>query len=90
MKLDWDEAKNRRNLKKHGVDFETASLVFEDPYALAFFDCIVEEEERWQTIGAIHGLVVLLVAHTSTEDLIRIISARKATPQERRAYEQAY
>jgi uncharacterized DUF497 family protein len=51
MRLEWDEAKNRSNLKKHGIDFETAALVFDDPYALSDLDRIIEGEERWQTIG---------------------------------------
>ena len=49
----------------------------------------MDGEERWQTIGLINGLFVLLVAHTLEDDLIRIISARKATPRERRLYEKA-
>jgi uncharacterized DUF497 family protein len=87
--FDWDETKNRRNVAKHGIHFETAVLVFEDPYALVRLDHIVEGEERWQTIGTIDGLIVLLVAHTLDGELIRIISARKATPGERKLYEKA-
>lgn len=64
MRFDWDEAKNRRNVAKHGIHFETAVLVFEDPYALVRLDRVIDGEERWQTIGMINGLVVLLVAHT--------------------------
>jgi uncharacterized DUF497 family protein len=88
VRLDWDEAKNRQNVAKHGVHFETAVLAFEDPYALVRLDRIIDGEERWQTIAMINGLVVLLVAHTLDDDLIRIISARKATPRERRLYEE--
>jgi uncharacterized DUF497 family protein len=73
---------------KHQIHFETAVLVFEDPYALMRLDRVVDGEERWQTIGMIEGLVVLLVAHTLDDDLIRIISARKATPRERKTYEE--
>jgi hypothetical protein len=67
----------------------TAILVFEDPHAFVRWDRTVDCEDRWQTIGMIDGLVVLLVAHTLDEEVIRIISARKATPRERRLYEEA-
>jgi uncharacterized DUF497 family protein len=87
--LDWDEAKNRRDVAKHRIRFETAILVFEDPRALTRMDRIEAGEERWQTIGTIGRVVVLLVAHTLDDELIRIISARKATRQERRVYEEA-
>ena len=92
MHFGRDETKNRRNLAKHGISFEIANSVFEDPFALSIQDCVVEDEERWQTLGAIGGVVVVLVAHTHEkeggEEVVRIISARKATPLERRAYEQ--
>jgi uncharacterized protein len=83
----WDPAKNRSNRRKHGVSFETAALVFDDPFHITRSD-MVAGEERWQTIGMVGGLYVLLVAHNVDEDVIRIISARKATPQERRIYAQ--
>jgi uncharacterized protein len=90
MRFEWDEVKNRHNLKKHKVSFETARLVFDDPYARSLQDRIVGGEERWQTLGMIRGLIVV-VAHTYREEgaelVIRIISARKATPAERRSYE---
>jgi uncharacterized DUF497 family protein len=73
---------------KHGIHFETAALAFEDPYALVRLDRIIDGEERWQTIGMIDAVVVLLVAHTLDDELIRIISARKATPRERKLYEE--
>ncbi|MFZ1643804.1 MAG: BrnT family toxin [Candidatus Contendobacter sp.] len=94
-RFEWDEAKNRSNQYKHGVSFEVASLVFSDPFALAALDRFENGEERWQTIGAVYGAVVILVAHTVQLDrqteIIRVISARKATTHERRRYEaQAY
>jgi len=89
MRFEWDEGKNRRNLAKHNVSFETASLVFEDPRALSVQDRVVEGEERWQTVGMVSG-TVLFVAHTYREqagdEVIRLISARKAIAHERRAY----
>jgi len=90
MRFAWDEVKNRRNLGKHKISFETAKLVFDDVLALNLQDRVVEGEERWQILGMIKGVVVV-VAYTyreEGEDLVtRIISARKATSAERRAYE---
>jgi uncharacterized DUF497 family protein len=88
----WDDSKNRLNRRKHGISFELATLVFDDPFLVSTQDREVEGEARWQTIGMIHGVQVLVVAHTVEEDndLVRIFSARKATPQERRIYAQGY
>ena len=90
MEFAWDERKNRINKRKHGVSFETASAVFDDPYHLTRQDREVDGEPRWQTIGIVHGIHVLLVAHTvdEHEDRIRILSARKATRRERSLYAQ--
>jgi hypothetical protein len=94
MRFEWDEEKNRRNLLKHDVRFETAALVFDDPNALTQRDPFSEDEERWMTLGAIAQAIVLLVVHTwvdrDGEEIIRIISARTATPRERRRYEEAH
>jgi uncharacterized DUF497 family protein len=86
----WEERKNRINKRKHGVSFETASAVFDDPYHLTRQDREVDGEPRWQTIGIVHGIHVLLVAHTvdEDEDRIRILSSRKATRRERSLYAQ--
>jgi uncharacterized DUF497 family protein len=93
MRFIWDEGKNRRNLLKHKVSFETAALVFNDHHAISVQDRLVQGEARWQTLGLIEGVVVLLVAHSiefeSDEEVIRIISARKATPREREIYAQS-
>jgi hypothetical protein len=86
-----DENKNRINRRKHGVSFEAAVRVFEDPRALSFVERVVEGEERWHTIGLAGGIAVLLVVHTVEEgygeEKVRIISARKAAPRERALYE---
>jgi hypothetical protein len=75
----------------HKVSFEIASLVFEDPFQLSILERIENGEERWQTMGLVGRVVVLLVAHTSLEnedeEVVRIISARKATGKERQTYE---
>src|ERR1700690_2418569 len=92
MNFEWDEAKNRRNLAKHGFSFENAKLVFQDPHALSYQDREVDREERWQTLGVLERSVLVLVAHTYREEngeaVVRIISARKASLSERRAYEE--
>ena len=93
MRFIWDENKNRQNLRKHDVRFETAVLVFDDPYAITQRD-VAEDEERWITVGAIGPGSILLVVHTFYEELdeevIRVISARAAESHERRAYEEAH
>lgn len=90
-RFEWDETKNRSNQYKHRISFETASLVFSDPFALAALERVENGEERWQTIGTVHGTVIILVAHTvrfeHQSEIIRVISARKATSYERRRYE---
>jgi uncharacterized DUF497 family protein len=95
MRFEYDERKNRRNLAKHDVDFETAQIVFEDPYALSRRDEVHDEEERYITLGEIAPGVVLFVAHTAFaamdgEEVIRLISARAATNREKKLYEKAH
>ena len=91
MRFEWDENKNRSNYRKHGVFFETATLVFDDPDFVMMRDRIVDGEERWQTIGLVEDVLLLLVAHTlggeDDEEIARIISAREVTAHERRRYE---
>jgi hypothetical protein len=90
MRFEWDEVKNRRNIRKHKISFENAKLVFDDPHALAERDREVDDEVRWLTVGVIGGSIAVVVAYTyreeDGEEVIRIISARKAAPSERRAY----
>ena len=89
MTYEWDPAKAAANLKKHGVSFEEAASIFLDALALTFWDPDhSEEEERDITIGRSAEQRILFVAHTAREDRIRIISARQATSQERRQYEE--
>lgn len=92
MRFAWDEQKNRSNLRKHGISFDTAARVFLDPLHISREDRVVEGEERWRTIGRIDGVLLVLVAYSvidDEEEMIRIISARKATRQERIEYEEA-
>lgn len=83
MRWTWDANKARANQRKHGLSLETAQRVFDDPPALSRVDRDADEE-RWQTVGMIEGVVVLVVhtwheADSSGEGGGRIIGARKAT-----------
>lgn len=93
IRFEWDAAKAQSNLQKHRVSFAVASRVFADPFALVEQDRIENGERRWQTLGAADGCLLLLVAHTVRDDedgteVIRIVSARRAEPKERKRYEQ--
>lgn len=94
MRFERDEGKNRQNLRKHHVRFETAVLVFDDPYTITQRDTAFDDEERWITVGAIGPGSILFVVHTfyekHDEEFIRLISARAADAHERRAYEEAH
>jgi uncharacterized DUF497 family protein len=94
MRWTWDPGKAAANLASHRLSFETAERVFDDPLHLSKFDPH-PDGDRWQTVGLV-GPVLLFVVHTWPEEdpgggepVGRIISARKATAHERRAYEEA-
>jgi uncharacterized DUF497 family protein len=91
VRFDWDESKNESNFRKHGIHFEIAIRVFQDPEYLTEQDREVDGEERWLTIGWIGDVMVVAVAHTVEDEdedmVVRIVSARKATRQESRRYE---
>lgn len=83
--FEWDNAKATSNFSKHGVSFEEARTVFEDAFALTVADMDHSDmEDRFATIGLSLISRVLLVIHAERGERIRIISARKATPSERR------
>jgi uncharacterized DUF497 family protein len=89
MKFEWDENKNKLNIKKHGISFADACYVFADTFALSIPDNEhSDSEERWLLLGkSVMSSKILLVVHTiKIGDIIRIISARKATKQEEQAY----
>jgi len=93
LRWTWDPAKNRTNLRSHGIIFEDATFVFSDPLAATREDPY-PYEQRWRTIGMV-GTQVLMVVHTwpefdteTGEEIGRIITARKATRHEREAYEE--
>ena len=89
MTYEWGGVKAAANVKKHHVTFEEAASVFLDPSALTFWDPDhSEEEDREITIGRSRLRRVLFVAHTAREGRVRIISARRATRQEQRQYEE--
>jgi len=86
---EWDPAKSAANVKKHRISFEEAASVFLDADALTFWDPDhSDEEEREITIGRSARRRVLFLAHAARDGRIRIISARRATRQERRQYEE--
>lgn len=94
IRFDWDPEKARANVGKHGLSFEFASRVFDDPLHLSVQDRHEAGEERWFTVGLVDGIAVVAVAHTvrekDDETVIRIISARRATRHERERYEQGF
>ena len=91
MQFEWDENKNRINKAKHGISFEYVCEIWLDPNHIIFEDRTSTLEDRWNAIGLVEGQFVLLAVHTyrgDDEDIVRIISARKATPHERRRYQE--
>lgn len=88
MLFEWDDDKEKINIAKHGIDFSTAAHVFQDENRIEFFDeAHSEYEDRYITIGQISGIaIIVMVVYTERENAIRLISARKATNQERRMY----
>jgi hypothetical protein len=86
---DWDPAKARANLAKHGVSFADAALALEDELALTIREDRERAEIRLVTMGVDPLGRLLVVVHTRRREAIRIISARRATRQERRRYEEA-
>jgi len=91
MQLEWNRSKNQINKRKHGLSFEIAAFVFQDPFLLSVPDNRHSyPEERWQSLGLVQETLIY-VAHTvkegiDGEEIIRIISARAATSNETRRY----
>ncbi len=93
IRFEWDNEKAENNFRKHGVSFEISTRVFADLFAVVKQDRIENGEYRWQTLGVVDGYLLLLVAQAVRDDVdgtevIRIISARRAEPKERKRYEQ--
>ena len=90
MELEWDAEKAARNLRKHGVSFEDAVLIFYDSGRLETYDGREDYgEDRWATIGFAYPAVLYVVYTVRGEDTIRLISARKANADERKQYREA-
>ena len=89
MKFKWDEAKAAKNLVKHGVQFEEAKTVFDDPRYVDFYDPDhSDDEKRFLRFGRSRAGRFLVVSYTERRNSVRLISAREATLRERKAYEQ--
>jgi uncharacterized protein len=89
MKFAWDEGKAERNLLKHGVTFEEAKTVFDDPLYVDFYDPDhSQDENRYLIVGMSSQRRLLIVSYTERENSIRLISARKVTRAEQEAYEE--
>jgi len=91
MKFEWDENKNKTNYKKHGIWFEEAKTVWADPAAIEFFDPEhSKSEDRFMRIGhaTSENLLLVIFCERGNGNVIRLISARKATNIERKQYEE--
>lgn len=92
MDFEWDDAKNRHNIRKHGFDFADAERVIKGPFPfLARLDDRVNYgEDRWQGIGMLDGIVIVVIIFAEpVTNSVRVISMRKATKYERRQYQKA-
>jgi uncharacterized DUF497 family protein len=91
MRFEWDENKDRINKAKHGVSFETATRVRDDPHVWIYFDRFEDGEDRFHAVGIVGGLMLLTVVHTYRGDtemeIVRIIGARRATRHEKGAHQ---
>ena len=89
MQFEWDEAKARRNLREHGVSFSEAEQAFDDPDAIEGYDDVhSKHESRQWLLGMSPRRRILLVVFTERHgDVVRLITARKATLEERELYE---
>ncbi len=89
VEYEWDSSKAAQNLKKHRVSFEEAVTVLQDPLGSTFFDPDhSEDESRFITIGRSNRQRFLFVSHLDRGNRVRIVSARRVTARERRAYEE--
>jgi uncharacterized DUF497 family protein len=90
VRFEWDSRKAEANKRKHGISFDFAKLVFRDALVKLELESYDHGEERWRSTGQI-GRAIIVVSHTIHEkdgvEIVRIISARRAQPQERRRYE---
>ncbi len=87
MDVLWDPEKAKTNFRKHRIRFSDADFVFYDPMALVIEEQLVDGEQRFVSVGTDSIGRILVVVYSYRNDSIRIISARKATPHERKVYE---
>ncbi len=93
MQFEWDEEKAKSNKQKHGIHFELARRVFSDPNRKELNNGTHGGEERWSVVGNAEGHLIVVVIFTlrgADEEIIRIISARKASKHEQKAYYQIH
>jgi uncharacterized DUF497 family protein len=87
--FEWNEVKAKANAAKHGVDFEEARTIFNDPQLLTFEDFYhSEHEQRYLSLGISSSGRLLIAAHTGEDNVIRLINCRPTTRRERRTYEE--
>ena len=89
MKFEWDEEKNALNIRKHGIDFNDVCEMFDNPILIKLDDREAYGEERWVGVGLLLDIIVVIVYTEQINDVIRIISARKATKREVQGYAEA-
>ena len=87
MKFEWDENKNEANVRKHGIDFNDIPEIFDGPMIINYDDRIDYNEERYIGIGVLRNIIAVVVFAEIGEDVIRIISARKANKHESKIFE---
>ena len=90
VQFEWDDEKNEANIRKHGIDFTDVHVMFQAPMLVDMDDRTEYGEERWIGIGPFYMIIAVIVYTERGDDIIRVISARKATKYERQRYEQAY
>ena len=89
MEFEWDEKKAARNLQKHGVPFNEAQTVFDDPLFVDYYDSgHSSDEHRYLIVGESQQERLLIVSYTEHGEVTRLISAREVTPKERKFYEE--
>ena len=88
LRFEWDEEKNKINIKKHGLDFDDASEIFLGPMLVALDEREEYGEDRWIGIGMLKTRTVVVLYTEREENVIRIISLRKATSDEQKRYEE--
>lgn len=88
MNFEWDQLKNEANIAKHHLDFADAPRIFRLPLRISLDERQDYGEDRWVGLGMLDGRFVVVVFTEPDEDIIRIISLRKALPYERKLYEQ--